>query len=70
MMAQSSPMPDRRAQPPPLGVEPPERPSLAALAPPIAARRPGRTVLVLLLGVLTAICVAGARYYLALWPHA
>src|SRR5882672_8952546 len=62
-MAQSSPVPDRRAHPP-LRVEPPERPSLAALAPPPAARRRGRTVVVLLLFALVAICVAGARYYL------
>jgi hypothetical protein len=63
-MAQSSPVPDRRAHPP-LRVEPPERPSLAALAPPVAARRPGRAVVVLLLFALAAICLAGARYYLA-----
>ncbi len=63
-MAQSSPVPDRRAQSPPLRLEPPERPSLAALAPPSAARRPGRAVVTLLLFVLVAICVGGARYYL------
>src|SRR6267143_1119175 len=63
-MAQSSPVPDRRAHSPPLRVESPERPSLAALAPPPAARRRGRTVVVLLLFALVAICVAGARYYL------
>lgn len=63
-MAQSSPVPERRAHPPPRPVEPPERPSLAALAPPLAARRPGRAVVVLLVLLLVAICVAGAQYYL------
>src|SRR6267142_861258 len=63
-MTQSRPVPDRRAQPPPLRVAPPERPSLAALAPPPAARRPGRMVVVLLVFALVAICVGGARYYL------
>ena len=62
---QSSPAPDRRAHPPLLQVQQPERPSLAALAPPPAAPRPGRVMLVLMLLALLAICVAGAPYYLA-----
>jgi len=45
-------------------VRQPERPSLAALAPP-AERRRGRVIIVLLLLALLAICVAGAPYYLA-----
>jgi hypothetical protein len=63
-MAPSSLVPERRAHPPPLRVEPPERPSLAALAPPPAARRPGRLVVALLVLALAAVCAIGAPYYL------
>ena len=57
------PVPDRRAQPTGLAHEP-ERPSLAALAPPPAAHRWGRAVVVLFVFALAAICVVGAPYYL------
>jgi len=63
-MAPSTPVPDRRAHPSVLPVAAPERPSLAALAPPLAARRSGRVVVMLLLFVLVAICIGGLRYYL------
>ncbi len=62
-MAQT-PVPDRRAHPSPLPIAAPERPSLAALAPPLPVRRPGRMLVMLVLFVLVAICLAGARYYL------
>lgn len=61
---QSTPVPDRRAPTPQLQVRMPERPSLAALAPPVERRR-GRVVMVLLLLALLAICVVGTPYYLA-----
>ena len=62
-MAPSTPVPDRRAHPSVLPVAAPERPSLAALAPPPPARRSGRLAVTLLVFALVAICIGGARYY-------
>src|SRR5882762_9810490 len=63
IMAPSTPVPDRRAHPSVLPVAAPERPSLAALAPPPPARRSGRLAVTLLVFALVAICIGGARYY-------